>query len=77
MTLKEMSVEYAAAAALVRRQLRQLRQELAQNPDEEQCWHLRRRMAVLTPILTQLNELTELLDRYYEKGYYRNEKYTL
>lgn len=36
---------------------------------------LRRRIAALTVALTQLNELTELLEHYYERGYYRSEKY--
>ena len=31
----------------------------------------------MTTALTQINELTELLERYYEKGYYRNERYRL
>jgi hypothetical protein len=76
-TLKELSKEYAAAAVPVRRQLRVLRQKLSQTKDPEKRWQIQRKIAVLNPILTQLNELTELLDRYYERGYYRNEKYTL
>lgn len=37
---------------------------------------MKRRIAELTPILTQMNELAELTERYYEKGYYRSEKYS-
>ena len=77
MTLREISREYEASAALLRRRLKQLRQELADAQDPEQRWHLQRRIAVLTPMLTQMNELAELTARYYERGYYRNEKYTL
>ena len=40
-------------------------------------WRIKRRIAELTPLLTQMNELAELTERYYERGYYRNEKYTL
>ena len=77
MTLREMSKEYEAAAVLLRTRLRQLRLELKQAEDPEEIWHLMRRIAELTPMLTQVNELSELTARYYERGYWRNEKYTL
>ena len=74
MTLAEMSGEYRASAALLRYELRQ---ELARAEDPEEIWHLKRRIAELTPMLTQVNELAELTERYYERGYWRSEKYTL
>ena len=77
MTLAEMSIEYRASAALLRARLRKLRRRLAQARDPEEIWHIRRRIGELTPMLTQMNELAELTARYYERGYYRNEKYTL
>ena len=77
MTLQEMSREYAASAQLLRNRLRQLRRELAEATDAEKIWHLKRRIAELTPMLTQMNELEELTAHYYERGYYRSAKYTL
>lgn len=77
MTLAQISEDYEAAAVLLRQRLRQLRQELAKTDDSEEIWHLKRRIAELTPMLTQMNELSELTRRYYERGYYRNAKYTL
>ena len=77
MTLAEMSGEYRASAALLRSRLRKLRQELARAEDPEETWHLKRRIAELTPMLTQVNELAELTAHYYERGYWRSEKYTL
>ena len=77
MTLAEMSREYEASAALLRERLRQLRAELAKAENPEEIWHLKRRMAELTPMLTQMNELAELTAHYYERGYWRGEKYTL
>ena len=77
MTLKEMSRCYREAAVPLRARLKQLRQLLAQEKDPEQIWHLKRRIAELTPMLTQMNELAELTEHYYERGYCRNEKYTL
>ena len=77
MTLQEMSREYEASAALLRARLRLLRQKMAEEDDPEEIWHLKRRIAELTPMLTQMNELAELTAHYYERGYYRSEKYTL
>jgi uncharacterized membrane protein YccC len=77
MTLAELSLCYEQAAVPLRARLRQLRQELAQETDPDKIWHLKRRIAELTPILTQMNELAELTAHYYDRGYYRNEKYTV
>lgn len=77
MTLKEMSKCYQEAAIPLRQRLKLLRQMLAATEDPEEVWRIKRRIAELTPLLTQMNELAELTERYYERGYYRNEKYTL
>lgn len=77
MTLKEIAEGYREAAVPLRKRLHELRQELKQTTDPEERWHLKRRIAELTPMLTQVNELAELCECYYERGYYRNEKYTL
>lgn len=77
MTLQELSESYEAAAVPLRARLSQLRFQLQKAQDPEEVWHLKRRIAELTPMLTQMNELKELTARYYERGYYRNKKYTL
>ena len=77
MTLREMSKDYRAAAVPLRKRLSQLRKALARAADPEEIWHLKRRIAVLTPMLTEMNELAELTERYYERGFYRDKKYTL
>ena len=77
MTLAELSVCYEAAAVPLRARLRLLRQTLARTEDPEEIWHLKRRIAELTPMLPQMNELAELTAHYYDRGYYRDEKYTL
>ena len=69
MTLVELSVCYEEAA--VPRML------LAATDDPEEIWRYKRRIAELTPMLTQMNELAELTAHYYDRGYYRNEKYTV
>ena len=77
MTLAELSEGYREAAVPLRRRLKELRQMLLQTDDPEELWHIRRRIAELSPMLTQMNELAELTQHYYERGYYRNAKYTL
>ena len=77
MTLAELSACYEEAAVPLRARLRQLRTQLAAASDPEDIWHLKRRIAELTPLLTQMNELAELTAHYYDRGYYRSEKYTV
>ena len=61
----------------MRQRLRQLRLALEKATDPEEVWHIKRRIAELTPMLTQMNELAELTEKYYDRGYWRSEKYTL
>ena len=77
MTLAEISQCYEEAAIPLRQRLKQLREQLSVTRDAEEIWHLKRRIGELTPMLTQMNELRDLTLHYYERGYYRNEKYTL
>jgi len=77
MSLAELSREYEASAALLRARMRQLRRALRETDDPAEKWSLQRRLSELTPILTQMNELAELTAHYYDRGYWRNEKYTL
>ena len=77
MALAELSPVYEESARLLRQRLKQLRQQLRDAETAEELWHLKRRIAELTPMLTQMNELAELTAHYYDRGYWRNEKYTL
>ena len=77
MTLTELSADYEVSARLLRDRLKLLRQLLRETQDPEQQWQLRRRIAELTPLLTEMNELAELTAHYYDRGYWRNEKYRI
>jgi len=77
MTLRELSEEYRRSGDLLRGRLRELRSEARECGDGEELWHLRRRITDLAEMLRQVNELTELTERYYERGYARSAKYTL
>ena len=76
MTLEELSETYREAANPLRERLKQLRMELVTETDPQTAFCLRTRISQMTPILTQLNELAELTEHYYERGYWRSEKYT-
>ena len=77
MTLAELSPCYQQAAHLLRTRLRELRQALATETDPDAIWHLQQRIRQLQPMLVEMNELAELTAHYYERGYYRNGRYTL
>ncbi len=77
MTLREMSREYRASAAQLSAVLRSLRAQLRACQDPEERLRLRHRVYVLTTVLTQTRELAELTEHYYERGFWRNEKYSI
>lgn len=77
MTLKELSPTYRDAAALLERRIKALQLEAARSDDPEEIWRLRRRVAELKPMLQQTRELAELTEHYYDRGYWRSEKYTV
>jgi hypothetical protein len=77
MTLEELSKCYEAAAVPLRARLRELRKMLEKAEDPEEIFHIKRRIGELSPMLTQMNELADLTAHYYDRGYYRSEKYTV
>ena len=77
MELEELSVGYEEAAALLKSKLRLLRRELKHATDPESAAALRHEIAFLSGLLTQCRELAQLTKHYYERSYYRSEKYTL
>ena len=77
MTMQEMSAQYREAAAQLSALLRTLRAELRACRDPDECARLRHRIYVIVKVLTQTRELAEFTERYYERGYWRNEKYTV
>lgn len=77
MLLTELSAGYEESARLLRNRMRLLRRKLHETTDPEEKWRLQRRIADLTPMLTQMNDLAELTAHYYDPGYWRDEKYSL
>ena len=77
MTLAQLSPGYEESARLLQQRMKELRKAIRATDDPEEKWHLQRRIAELTPILTQMNELAELTAHYYDRGFWRNAKYTV
>ena len=71
MTLKELATEYRESAQLLRNRLKELRAAKKTAMDLEERFWINRRIADLTPMLTQINKVAELLENYYERGYWR------
>ena len=76
MAISDLSAGYEKSASMLRERLAELRTAEKNSSDPEEKWQLKRRIAELTPLLTQMNELAELTARYYEPGYYRDPKYS-
>lgn len=70
MKLAEIGLEYEKSAELLRKRLSDLRKELADETDPEKRFKIKRRIASLTPMLTECNILSEYCTRYYERGFY-------
>lgn len=77
MKLQEMSEAYRVSARLLRDRLHQLREMLTQTEDPDEISNIHSRINALTPMLTQMYDLADLTEHYYERGFYRDEKYTV
>ena len=76
MTLYEMSYVYREDAMRFRLRITVLREQAKAAQGEDKL-RLRQRILELQQLLRQSNELADLTGHYYERGYYRNEKYSL
>lgn len=76
MTLYQMSFVYREDALRFRMRITVLREQ-AKAAEGEDKLRLKRRILELQQLLRQSRELADLTRHYYERGYYRNEKYTL
>ena len=77
MTLLELSVEYRAHARALDFRICQLQAVLERTENEDQRLMLQERIHMLSTMLREARELAVLTERYYERGYRRNAKYTL
>lgn len=76
MTLYQMSFVYREDALRLRMRITVLREQ-AKTAGSEERLRLTQRILCLEQLLRQSRELADLTQHYYERGYHRNEKYTL
>lgn len=76
MTLYQMSYVYREDALRFRMRITVLREQ-ARTAEGEDKLRLKQRILELQQLLRQSRELADLTRHYYERGYYRNERYTL
>lgn len=77
MLLSEMSLEYKKSHLAFKARIKELEAAAKAEPDPRRAAALLSRAKDLEPLRKEARELAELTARYYERGYYRNEKYTL
>lgn len=77
MKLIEISEEYAVSEALLRSRIAWLRHEEAAAVEERQRYALHRRILDLQPLLRDCRRIQRLTANYYDRSYYRDERYTV
>ena len=77
MLLSEMSLEYKKSHLAFKARMKELRAAAKAEPDPKKAAAVLARVRDLEPLRKEAKDLAELTARYYERGYYRNEKYTL
>ena len=77
MTLAELSLEYRAHAHALDLRICQLEYLLEHTDNVDKRCQLQDRIRMLSTMRREANELAVLMERYYDRGYRRNAKYTI
>ncbi len=77
MRLQELSVSYRSSAAALRERAAALERQRRETQDITQQRLLEERIHMLETMWREARDLAVLCERYYERGYRRNVKYTL
>lgn len=77
MTLQELSLEYRAHAKALDARIKQLEAAMEQSGDPRELCLLQERIHMLSTMLREARDLAVLTERYYDRGYHRNAKYTV
>lgn len=75
-TLREMSLEYKYAAATISEVLKPMRKELKETADPDRRDALSHRIYTLTIVLSNMNAMAEMCERYYDRNYHAPAKYS-
>ena len=76
-TLREMSLEYKYAADTISEVLKPMRVEFNETEDPDRRVALKNRIYELTVVLTNMNAMAEMCERYYDRNYHAPAKYSL
>ena len=77
MTLQEIGAAYRDQAQVLSRRIRELEEARARTEERAERDRLAMRIDLLRCIWRETSELSLLLERYYERGYRHNARYTL
>ena len=77
MTLQEMGAAYRDQARVLQARIRDLEAARAQEKEREERINRTGRIDLLRGIWRETRDLSVLLERYYDRGYRRNGRYTL
>lgn len=77
MTLLELSVDYRSQAERLRARIRALNAACKTEKNSLERERLQWRIRTLSELFREARDLAILTERYYERGYRRNGKYTL
>ena len=77
MRLQELSVSYRSSAAALRERAAALERQRRETQDITQQRLLEERIHMLETMWREARDLAVLCERYYERGYRRNDRYTL
>lgn len=77
MTLQELSVQYRAGAETLRQRVRLLERRRPAEEDEHSRRLLEERIRRLETMWREARDLAVLCERYYDRGYHCNVRYTV
>lgn len=77
MRLEELAREYRQQAQILRARVLELKAQLRGLEDRERRMQIALRIRTLEEMIRDVRDVAVLLERYYERGYRRNGRYTL
>lgn len=77
MTLRELSPAYRTQAFILRTRIKELEAMRKQSTNANTRQRLQDRIRILNELYREARDLATLTERYYERGFRRNGKYTL
>ena len=77
MTMLRLAEEYRKSAQMIKSRIDELKAKLLSSRCETEKYKLRSRIADLSHIMRETNETAVFLERYYNKEYHKNDRFTI